>query len=180
MARALIIVDFQNDFARPDGALSVPAGEEIAGRINAHAASGDYDLVLATRDWHPPDHGSFAAQGGPWPPHCVQGTDGAALHPALDTEPLDGIVDKGQDPGTEGYSGFEATGLAERLRDAGVDEVTIVGLATDYCVKNTALDALREGFAVRVDPAAVRGVEVEPGDSERALEELRAAGATVA
>jgi nicotinamidase/pyrazinamidase len=180
MGSALIIVDYQNDFARPDGALTVPAGEEIAGAINAHAASGDYDLVLATRDWHPPDHGSFAAQGGPWPPHCVQGSEGAALHPGLDTAPIDEIVDKGQDPGTDGYSGFEATGLAERLRDHGVDAVTVVGLATDYCVRNTALDALREGFAVRVDPAAVRGVEVEPGDSARALEELRAAGATVA
>jgi nicotinamidase/pyrazinamidase len=180
MAHALIIVDYQNDFARPDGALSVPGGEEIAAPINAHAASGDYDLVLATRDWHPRDHGSFAAQGGPWPEHCVQDTDGAALHPDLDTAPIDAIVDKGTDPGTDGYSGFDATGLAQRLRDDGVDAVTIVGLATDYCVRNTALDALREGFAVRVDPAAVRGVEVEPGDSERALEELRAAGATVA
>jgi nicotinamidase/pyrazinamidase len=180
MARALIIVDYQNDFARPDGALSVPGGEEIAGAINGHSGSGDYDLVLATRDWHPADHGSFAAQGGPWPPHCVQDTDGAALHPALDAQRVDGIVDKGQDPGTEGYSGFEATGLAERLREEGIDDLTIVGLATDYCVKNTALDALREGFAVRVDPAAVRGVEVEPGDSDRALQALRAAGATVA
>ncbi len=180
MSRALLIIDFQNDFARPDGALSVPAGEEIAPRINAHAASGDHDLVLATRDWHPRDHGSFAAQGGPWPEHCVQGTEGAELHPDLDTGPVDAIVDKGQDPGTDGYSGFDATGLAQRLRESGVDEVTIVGLATDYCVRNTALDALREGFAVRVDPDAVRGVDVEPGDSERALEELRAAGATVA
>ncbi len=180
MAGALIIVDYQNDFARPDGALSVPAGEEIAERINAHAASGEHALVLATRDWHPPDHGSFEAQGGPWPVHCVQDTDGAALHPALDTTHVDQLVDKGQDPGTEGYSGFEATGLADLLRDRGVDELTIVGLATDYCVKNTALDALREGFGVRVDPTAVRGVNVEEGDHERALEELRAAGATVA
>ena len=180
MARALIIVDYQNDFARPDGALSVPGGEEIAGAINAHAASGDYDLVLATRDWHPHDHGSFAAQGGPWPPHCVQDTEGAALHPDLDGGAIDAIVDKGQDPGTDGYSGFDATGLAERLRGDGVDELTIVGLATDYCVLNTARDALHEGFGVRVDPAAVRGVEVEAGDSERALEELRAAGARVA
>jgi len=180
MSRALVIVDYQNDFARPDGALSVPGGEEIAERINALAASGDYDLVLATRDWHPADHGSFAAQGGPWPPHCVQGSEGAALHPALDAEPIDAIVDTGYEPDLEGYSGFEATGLAERLRGEGVDALTIVGLATDYCVKHTALDALREGFAVRVDPEAVRAVEVEPGDSERALEELRAAGATVA
>jgi nicotinamidase/pyrazinamidase len=180
MARALIIVDYQNDFAQPDGALSVPAGEEIAAPINAHATSGDYDLVLATRDWHPRDHGSFAAQGGPWPPHCVQDTEGAALHPALGTGPIDAIVDKGQDPGTDGYSGFEATGLAERLRDHGVDAVTVVGLATDYCVKNTALDALREGFAVAVDPTAVRAVGIEPGDSDSALDEIRAAGASVA
>ena len=180
MPDALIIVDYQNDFARPDGALSVPAGEEVADHINALARSGDYELVLATRDWHPPDHGSFSEQGGIWPVHCVQGTPGAELHPALDTEPLDAIVDKGQDPATEGYSGFEMTGLEGLLRERGVDELTVVGLATDYCVKNTALDALREGFAVRVDRAGIRGVDVQPGDSERALEELAAAGATVA
>jgi nicotinamidase/pyrazinamidase len=180
MADALIIVDYQNDFARPDGALSVPAGEEVAEHINELAASGDYELVIATRDWHPPDHGSFTDQGGIWPVHCVQGSDGAELHLALDREPIDAIVDKGQDPGTEGYSAFDATSLAETLRARGVDGVTVVGLATDYCVKNTALDALREGFAVRVDRAGVRGVDVEPGDSERALDELAAAGATVA
>ena len=112
--------------------------------------------------------------------HCVQGTPGADLHPALDTEPVDAIVDKGQDRGTEGYSAFDATSLAETLRARGVDRVTVVGLATDYCVKNTALDALREGFAVTVDRAGVRGVDVQPGDSERALDELAAAGATVA
>ena len=180
MARALIIVDFQNDFTPPDGALAVPAGDEIAGRINALAASGDFDLVVATRDWHPPDHGSFEPQGGPWPVHCVQGTPGAELHADLDTDRIDLVIDKGQDPDREGYSGFEATDLAERLREGAVDELVIVGLATDYCVKNTALDAVREGFEVSVDPTAVRAVEVKPGDSERALEELRAAGATVA
>jgi nicotinamidase/pyrazinamidase len=180
VADALIIVDYQNDFARPDGALSVPAGEEVAPHLNALAASGDYELIVATRDWHPADHGSFSEQGGIWPVHCVQDTPGAALHPALDAGAVDAIVDKGQDPATEGYSAFDATGLAETLRARGVDAVTVVGLATDYCVKNTALDALREGFAVRVDPAGVRGVDVEPGDSERALEELAAAGATVA
>ena len=180
MADALIIVDYQNDFARPDGALSVPAGEEVAARINELAASGDYELVVATRDWHPPEHGSFKAQGGIWPVHCVQGSDGAELHSALDTGPVDAIVDKGQDPGTEGYSAFDATGLAATLRARGVDAVTVVGLATDYCVKNTALDAMREGFAVTVDREGVRGVDVKPGDSERALEELAAAGATVA
>ena len=180
MAEALIIVDYQNDFARRDGALSVPAGEEVAGHINELAASGEYELVLATRDWHPPDHGSFTAQGGIWPVHCLQGSEGAELHAALDTAPVDAIVDKGQDPGTEGYSAFDATALAETLRARGVEAITVVGLATDYCVKNTVLDALGEGFAVRVDRAGVRGVDVEPGDSERALEELSAAGATVA
>ena len=180
MADALIIVDYQNDFARPDGALSVPAGEDVAGHINDLAGSGDFEVVVATRDWHPPDHGSFTEQDGIWPVHCVQGSDGAELHPALDTGPIDAIVDKGQDRGTEGYSAFDATALADTLRARGVDAVTVVGLATDYCVKNTALDALREGFAVTVDRAGVRGVDVEPGDSERALEELAAAGATVA
>jgi nicotinamidase/pyrazinamidase len=179
MARALIIVDFQNDFC-PGGALAVPGGDAIADRLNLLTASGDYELVVATRDWHPPDHGSFAEQGGPWPVHCVAGTPGAELHPALERERIDEIVDKGQDPGTEGYSGFESTGLETLLRDRGIDQVTVVGLATDYCVKNTALDALREGFAVTVDSTAVRGVEVERGDSERALAEVRAAGASVA
>jgi nicotinamidase/pyrazinamidase len=179
MASALIIVDFQNDFTPPDGALAVPAGDQIAARLNALAASGDFDLVVATRDWHPPDHSSFEAQGGPWPLHCVQGTPGAELHPDLDMERIDLVVDKGQASETEGYSGFEATDLGERLREHDVDSLLVVGLATDYCVKNTALDALREGFEVAVDPTAVRAVGVQPGDSESALDELRAAGATV-
>jgi nicotinamidase/pyrazinamidase len=179
MSRALLIVDFQNDFT-PGGALAVAHGDEIAGRINALAASGDYDLVVATRDWHPPDHGSFAAQGGPWPVHCVADSPGAQLHPGLDASRVDVIVDKGQDPGTEGYSGFEGTDLARVLHDRGITQVTVVGLATDYCVKNTALDALREGFQVTVDTTAVRGVEVAPGDSERALAEVRAAGGVMA
>ena len=178
MARALIIVDFQNDFC-PGGALAVPDGDAIGGRINELAGSGDYDVVVATRDWHPPDHGSFAAQGGPWPVHCVAGTPGAELNHALDPTPIDILVDKGQDPATEGYSGFEGTPLTELLRARGVEHVTVVGLATDYCVKHTALDALRQGLEVTVDSAAVRGVNVNEGDSERALEELRAAGATV-
>jgi len=179
-ATALIIVDFQNDFARPDGALSVPAGDEIAERINALARSGDYDIVLATRDWHPRDHGSFTAQGGPWPEHCVQGTPGAELHPALDRKLVDAVVDAGQDQDKEGYSGFEETQLEELLRERGIDHVTVVGLATDYCVKHTALDALRKGFGVTVDSTAVRAVEVQPGDGQRALEEIRAAGGSIA
>jgi nicotinamidase-related amidase len=178
MGRALVVVDFQNDFT-PGGALAVADGDAIAGRVNELVASGDYDLVVATRDWHPADHGSFAERGGPWPVHCVADSPGAQLHPAFDAARVDVIVDKGQDPATEGYSGFEGTDLAALLRSRGIDEITVVGLATDYCVKNTALDALREGFAVTVDRAGVRGVEVSPGDSERALEEVRAAGGTV-
>jgi nicotinamidase/pyrazinamidase len=176
--RALIIVDFQNDFT-PGGALAVRDGDAIAGRVDELARSGDFDLVVATRDWHPPDHGSFPAQGGPWPVHCVQGTDGAELHPGLDRALVDVVVDKGQDPGTEGYSGFEGTRLDELLRERGIDDVTVVGLATDYCVKNTALDALRGGFAVTVDATAARPVDVQPGDGERALDEIRAAGGRV-
>jgi nicotinamidase/pyrazinamidase len=178
MAEALLIIDFQNDFT-PGGALAVRDGDAIADRVNELAGDDRFDLVVATRDWHPADHGSFVEQGGPWPPHCVQGSEGAQLFPALERAEVDVVIDKGQDPGTEGYSGFEATNLAELLRGRGIDKVTIVGLATDYCVKNTALDALREGFEVTVDSEGVRGVEVEEGDSERALEELREAGATV-
>jgi nicotinamidase/pyrazinamidase len=175
VARALLVVDFQNDFT-PGGALAVPDGDAIGPRVDQLARSGQFDFVVATRDWHPPDHGSFAEQGGPWPPHCVQGTPGAELHPSLDRSLVDAVVDKGQDPGAEGYSGFEATNLAELLHERGVDHVTLVGLATDYCVKNTALDALREGFGATVDSTAVRAI----GDGERALEEIRAAGGSIA
>ncbi len=179
MTEALLIVDFQNDFT-PGGALAVPEGDAIAPRVNELAASGRYDLVVATRDWHPRDHGSFSERGGIWPVHCVQGTPGAELHPALDRSQVDVVLDKGQDSSTDGYSAFEATGLGDLLRERRVDAVTVVGLATDYCVKNTALDALSEGFAVEVDARAVRGVDVNPGDSTRALEELREAGIAVA
>jgi nicotinamidase/pyrazinamidase len=179
MAEALVIVDFQNDFT-PGGALAVPEGDAIAERVNRLAADPRFELVVATRDWHPPDHGSFAGRGGPWPEHCVQETEGAELHPGLERARVDVVVDKGQDPSTEGYSGFEGTGLAKVLRERGIDKLTIVGLATDYCVKNTALDALREGFDVTIDAEGVRGVDVNDGDSERALEEVRQAGATVA
>jgi nicotinamidase/pyrazinamidase len=178
MAEALLIVDFQNDFT-PGGALAVREGDRIAGRVNELAADPRFELVVATRDWHPADHGSFEPRGGPWPVHCVQGTEGAELHPALERAAIDVIVDKGTDAATDGYSGFEGTNLGELLHERGIDRVTIVGLAADYCVKNTAVDALRQGFGVTVDSAGVRGVDVSPGDSERALEDLREAGATV-
>jgi nicotinamidase/pyrazinamidase len=176
VAEALVIVDFQNDFT-PGGTLAVADGDAIAEHLNALAADPRFELVVATRDWHPSDHGSFAERGGRWPVHTVQDTEGAQLHEALDHELLDVIVDKGQNPNTEGYSGFDETGLEHLLRERGIERVTIVGLATDYCVKNTALDALRHGFQVTVDSAGVRGVD--PADSERALEELRASGVQV-
>jgi nicotinamidase/pyrazinamidase len=177
MSDALLVIDVQNDFT-PGGALAVPHGDEVVAHINELIASGRFAHVYATRDWHPPDHGSFAPEG-PWPVHCVAGTPGAELRADLDRDGIDTIVDKGQDRTTEGYSGFDATGLAATLRDAGVDAVTVVGLATDYCVRATALDALREGFTVTVDAAGTRPVDVQPGDGERALEEIRAAGGTV-
>lgn len=159
MSRALIIVDYQHDFAAPEGALSVPGGETIAGRLNELAASADVAFVVATRDWHPADHGSFVTSdsAGPWPVHCVAGTPGAELHPALDAEHVDLVLDKGTDPVTEGYSAFDATGLGDLLRERDIDELLVTGLATDYCVKHTALNALAEGFGVRVDVEAVRG-----------------------
>jgi nicotinamidase/pyrazinamidase len=178
MGRALIVVDVQNDFT-PGGALAVPDGDAVTARLNELMASGGFDLVVATRDWHPPDHGSFESEGGRWPRHCVAGTPGAELHPDLDASSVDVIVDKGRDPGTEGYSGFDGTELATLLRERDIDELTVAGLATDYCVRATALDGLREGFAVTLDRAASRGIDAEPGDVERALDDVRAAGGRV-
>lgn len=176
MATALLIIDLQNDFV-PGGALPVPEGDAVIDRINELAESGAFDVVVATRDWHPPDHWSFAAQGGPWPEHCVQGTSGAELHGRLHREHVDAVVDAGVDPDAEGYSGFERTDLAQLLREEGVTAATVVGLATDYCVKYTALDAVKEGLLVTVDTSAVRGID--PDTTRAALDELRAAGVVV-
>jgi nicotinamidase/pyrazinamidase len=178
MGRALLIIDFQNDFTE-GGALAVPDGDAIAPRVNELLTSGGFDLVVATRDWHPADHDSFKEQGGPWPPHCVQGTSGAELHQSLPRDAVDVVVDAGYEPQLEGYSGFEETNLASVLREHEIDEVTVVGLATDYCVRHTAADALAQGFRVTIDRGGIRGIDVEPGDSERALQELQAAGASV-
>src|SRR3954447_10354209 len=177
MAEALLIIDFQNDFC-PGGALAVPDGDAIAPRVNELLDSGRFDLVVATRDWHPADHASFVEQGGPWPPHCVQGTPGAELHGSLDRSRIDHIVDVGSGQNDEGYSGFEKSALAQILRRNEIEAVTVVGLATDYCVRATALDALREGFDTTVDREGVRGIDVQAGDSDRALAEVRSAGGT--
>jgi nicotinamidase/pyrazinamidase len=176
MSRALLIIDFQNDFTS-GGALEVPGGDEIAEPVKRLAPQ--FDHVFATRDWHPPDHASFETEGGPWPVHCVQGTHGAELHPAMSEIDVDEIVDVGAERNDEGYSGFEKSTLAELLRERGVTEVAVVGLATDYCVRASAIDACAEGFDTTVVSDAVRAVEVNPGDGERALEEMRAAGARV-
>jgi nicotinamidase-related amidase len=173
---ALIVVDVQNDFC-PGGALAVRGGDEILDEVNRLAAQAP--LVIATRDWHPPGHGSFAEQGGQWPVHCVRDTPGAQLHPGLLTR-IDAIIDKGQTPEREGYSGFEDTALESLLRERGVKTVDIVGLALDYCVKATALDARDAGFDVVVHRDATRAVNVAPGDDERTVQELRAAGVNVA
>jgi nicotinamidase/pyrazinamidase len=183
---ALLIVDFQNDFT-PGGALPVAEGDQIAEPINRLLDS--FDLVIATRDWHPAEHGSYSGvevdpaewRGADppsiWPVHCVQRTPGAELHPSLDQAKVDVVIDKGQDPNSQGYSAFQDTRLGDVLREREVDRLYVTGLATDYCVKQTVLGALRQGFAVTVVDDAVRGVDVQPGDSERALEEMEAAGA---
>ncbi len=177
MSRALLIIDFQNDFTS-GGALEVPGGDEIAEPVKRLAEH--FDFVVATRDWHPPDHASFEPQGGPWPVHCVRDTVGAQFHPAMEGMRLGAIVDVGRGREDEGYSGFERSDLARILADHDVDEVYVCGLATDYCVRASAIDACREGFDVTVVEDAVRGVEVEQGDSARALADMRAAGAKVA
>jgi nicotinamidase/pyrazinamidase len=177
MAKGLLIIDFQNDFTA-GGALEVPEGDEIAEPVKRLA--GHFDFIAATRDWHPPDHASFAEQGGPWPVHCVRGTHGADFHPAMRDIELDAVVDVGQGRDDEGYSGFENSDLARILRDQDVHDVYVCGLATDYCVRASAIDACREGFDVIVVEDAVRGVEVNEGDSERAFRDMREAGARVA
>jgi nicotinamidase/pyrazinamidase len=177
MAKALLIVDFQNDFV-PGGALAVEEGDEIAEPVRRLA--DEVDVIVATRDWHPPDHASFETQGGPWPVHCVQGSHGAELHSSIEDLDIEAIVDVGRERDDEGYSGFENSDLARILRDHDVDEVYVVGLATDYCVRASAIDACREGFDVTVVSDAVRGVEVKPGDSKRALAEMAEAGARIA
>ena len=186
MGRALVVVDFQNDFASPDGALSVRGGDALAPRINELMRSGAYDLVVATRDWHPPDHGSFTAQGGVWPVHCVGGTWGAEFHPALSV--VGPSVRKGTN-GEDGYSGFSMkdpttgetipTELEGLLRDRDIDKVVVVGLATDYCVSSTALDAARLGFRTEVLQDAIAAVNLKPGDGEAALGQMSAAGCSL-
>lgn len=195
---ALILTDIQNDFC-PGGALAVAEGDRVIPVVNR--LQPEFDLVVATQDWHPANHGSFAANhpgkkpgdrielaGLPqvlWPVHCVQNTPGAELHPQLDQSRIARVFRKGVDSEIDSYSGFfdnghrRSTGLGEYLRERGVSEVYLCGLATDYCVKFTALDALSLGLKTRVIADACRGINLQPGDVDRALDQLWAAGATV-
>jgi nicotinamidase/pyrazinamidase len=189
MPRALIVVDVQNDFC-PGGSLAVEHGDRVASQISRWLASGPerYDLVVATMDWHPPpggpvefDHFSDAPDyAATWPPHCVQGTAGAELHPDLTLPENVVVVRKGQAGAAySGFEGHDATGspLAEVLRRAPVDAVDVVGLATDYCVKATALDAKSHGHDVRVLSEMVAGVA--PESTAKALDDMRAAGVRI-
>ena len=195
---ALIIVDIQNDFL-PGGALAVPRGDEIIPIVNELMPR--YELVVATQDWHPENHISFAdnhpgknagetidLDGIPqtlWPVHCVEGSEGAQFSEHLDTELINHIFKKGSDPKIDSYSGFfdnghqADTGLSQFLKSKGVTEVHLVGLATDYCVKFTALDALTEGFKVTLIEDACRGVDLQEGDVEYALGDLKQKGANI-
>jgi nicotinamidase/pyrazinamidase len=193
--RALILVDIQNDFM-PFGSLPVADGDAVVAVANRVARG--FDLVVATQDWHPHGHASFASShsgahpgqvidvGGIeqvlWPDHCVQDTPGASFHSGLDVAAIDAVVRKGTDPAIDSYSGFfdnghrKSTGMADLLGGRGVEEVVLAGLATDYCVLFTALDAIEGGFAVSVLTDGVRAVDAAPGDGEQALQRMKDAG----
>ena len=195
---ALLVVDIQNDFL-PGGALAVPDGDQVIPIANR--LMGFFSLILATQDWHPANHGSFAANHPNrhpgevinlngimqvlWPVHCVQGSSGAAFSAQLRTERFSKVFRKGIDPGIDSYSGFfdngkkRATGLTEYLRDRSVNQLFICGLATDYCVKFSALDSIDSGICTHVIEDACRGVELNPGDSAAAIAEMRQAGVSI-
>ncbi len=177
--RALIVVDVQNDFC-PKGALAVANGDEVIAPLNGLIEEflAHDDLVVKSRDWHPVETKHFAKHGGTWPPHCVQNTRGAEFHRDLNDDPRIQVVSKGL--GDENnYSAFDGTELTALLREHDIEEVWVGGLATDYCVKRTVLDALREGFAVKAVEAAMRPVNLQPDDGQRAIEEMRQAGAEI-
>jgi nicotinamidase/pyrazinamidase len=175
---ALIVVDVQNDFL-PGGSLAVPRGDEVVPVLNQYleGATRNGLPVFATRDWHPPNHCSFQGEGGPWPPHCVRGTAGAAFAPALRLPGSAMVISKAQDQDQDAYSGFQTTDLEERLRRLEIDRVLVGGLATDYCVLSTVRDALARGFEVGLLLDAVRPVDVRPGDGVRAEQEMMRLGA---
>jgi nicotinamidase/pyrazinamidase len=177
--QALIVVDVQNDFC-PGGALAVAEGDRVIAPLNRLI---DQFLergapVYKSRDWHPPQTKHFQAHGGTWPVHCVQNTEGAEFHPELRDDPRIKVISKGLGD-KDCYSAFDETDLASQLHNQNVEEVVVGGLATDYCVKNTVLDALKNGFKVKAVKNAMRAVDVQPGDGDRAIEEMRATGAEI-
>jgi nicotinamidase/pyrazinamidase len=177
--QALIVVDVQNDFC-PGGTLAVPHGDDVIEPLNQ--LIDDFlkrgAPVYKSRDWHTPTTKHFAAYGGTWPVHCVQDTEGAEFHPALRDDPRITVISKGLGD-TDCYSAFDETDLATQLHKQNVEEVVVGGLATDYCVKNTVLDALKKGFKVKAIENAMRAVDLQPGDGERAIDEMRDAGADI-
>ena len=178
---ALLIVDVQSDFL-PGGSLAVPRGDEVVAVLNGCVqAFRQAGLpVVATRDWHPPDHCSFRPQGGPWPPHCVAGSAGAGFAPGLQLPAQAIVISKATQPQSDAYSGFEGTALDQRLRQAGVGRLFVGGLATDYCVLNTVFDAVRLGYQTVLLLDAIRAVDVQAGDGERAISRMLQLGALAA
>jgi nicotinamidase/pyrazinamidase len=182
---ALLVVDIQKDFCA-GGALAAPSGHAIIPAVNRHIAEARArDMpVYATRDWHPARTSHFKEYGGTWPPHCVQGTEGAQFHSGLELPPDAIVINKGDDPERHGYSAFEGhtvdgKSLLDDLRDRHITRVYLSGIATDYCVRESALDARKAGLDVRVLADAIAGIDVRPGDAQRALDEVSAAGAQV-
>jgi len=177
--QALIVVDVQNDFC-PGGTLAVARGDEVVEPLNELIDEflEQERPVYKSRDWHPPTTKHFEKYGGVWPVHCVQDTKGAEFHPALRDDPRITVISKGLGD-TDCYSAFDETDLLAQLHQQNVEEVVVGGLATDYCVKSTVLDALRSGFKVKALKNAMRAVDLQPGDGERAIEEMRDAGAEI-
>jgi nicotinamidase/pyrazinamidase len=178
--KALIVVDVQNDFC-PGGSLAVANGDEVVAPLNELVKEflDRGEPVFKTRDWHPARTKHFAPYGGTWPIHCVQDTRGAEFHADMIDDSRITIISKGTTESADGYSGFDGTNLAPLLRERDVAEVWIGGLATDYCVKHTVLDARREGFEVKALADAMRAVNVNPNDGRQAIEEMKAAGAEI-
>ena len=178
--KALIVVDVQNDFC-PGGSLPVAHGDEVIAPLNQLMKEflDRGEPVYKTRDWHPPHTNHFAAYGGIWPFHCIQNTPGAEFHPDLLDDPRITVISKGTDDNADGYSGFDGTNLAELLREQGVGEIWVGGLATDYCVKETVVQGVRKGFKVKALADAMRAVDVNPDDGRKALEEMSAVGAEI-
>jgi nicotinamidase/pyrazinamidase len=175
---SLIVVDVQRDFC-PGGALPVSDCNQIIPRLNKYVDTFNSvrARIFATRDWHPPNHVSFKPYGGPWPPHCVQCSKGAEFHPNLKLPRRAKVVCKATNPSIESYSGFDGTDLGQELRNKGVKRVFIGGLATEYCVKNTVLDALNLGFEAVLLADATRGIDLKPDDTQNAIQEMIKRGA---